>query len=315
MAVELRPLDVGRDLPRLAELLTTDNPEVVTVEQVRELFRQESPERVSRRTVAVDGDGRLVGSGFAVRDPWDKPGDFWVRVIVDPDVQNRGVGSLLYDDVTRFARERGATRLSSQVRDNAPGALRFAERRGFAIDRHIFESTLDLATFDEAPFAGALAAAEAAGFRFFSLADLEPSEEAQRRLYELNRATAADVPGTEEEFAPFEQFRKFVFEASWYRADGQLVAAHGDTWVGLAAVGIFPHNNSAYHMHSGVLRAYRGRGLAHALKLLSIRCAKRHGAAYIRTNNDSQNAPMLTVNRKFGYRPEPGFYRLKATLS
>ena len=315
MAVQVRPLDLGRDLPRLAELLTMDSPELVTVEQVQELFRQESPERVSRRTVAVDGDGRVVGSGFAVRDPWDKPGDFWVRAIVDPAMQNRGVGSQLYDDVTRFARERGATRLFSQVRDNAPGALRFAERRGFAIDHHIFESTLDLATFDEAPFAGALAAAEAAGFRFFSLADLEPSEEAQRRLYELNRATAADVPGTEEEFAPFEQFRKFVFEASWYRADGQIVAAHGDTWVGLAAVGIFPHNSSAYNMHSGVLREYRGRGLAHALKLLSIRCARRHGAAYIRTNNDSQNAPMLAINRKFGYRPEPGFYRLKAILA
>ncbi len=47
----------------------------------------------------------------------------------------------------------------------------------------------------------------------------------------------------------------------------------------------------------------------------SIRCAKRQGAASIRTNNDSQNAPMLAINRKFGYRPEPGFYRLKATLA
>ena len=310
MSFELRPLDVGRDLPRLAELLTMDSPEVVTVEQVQEWFRQESPERVGRRIVAVDEDGRVAGFGYALRDPWDPPGDFWVRVVVDPGAQNQGVGSLLYDDAARFARERGATRLSSQVRDNAPAALRFAERRGFAIAHHIFESTLDLTTFDEAPFAGALAAAEAAGFHFFSLADLDASEEAERRLYEVNRATAADVPGTEEEFAPFEQFRRFVFEASWYRPDGQIVAAHGDTWVGLAAVGIFPQNNSAYNMHTGVLRAYRGHGLAHALKLLSIRCARRHGAAYIRTNNDSQNAPMLAVNRKFGYRPQPGFYRL-----
>jgi hypothetical protein len=29
------------------------------------------------------------------------------------------------------------------------------------------------------------------------------------------------------------------------------------------------------------------------------------GARYPRTNNDSQNAPMLVVNRKLGYRPEP----------
>ncbi|HEY7850574.1 MAG TPA: hypothetical protein VIC27_10950, partial [Ktedonobacterales bacterium] len=33
-----------------------------------------------------------------------------------------------------------------------------------------------------------------------------------------------------------------------------------------------------------------------------------------RTNNDSQNAPMLAVNRKLGYQPQPGFYRMRAQL-
>ena len=34
----------------------------------------------------------------------------------------------------------------------------------------------------------------------------------------------------------------------------------------------------------------------------------------IRTNNDSENAPILTVNRKLGYVPEPGFYTLLCIL-
>ena len=46
-----------------------------------------------------------------------------------------------------------------------------------------------------------------------------------------------------------------------------------------------------------------------------IRGARHQGAAYIRANEGSQNAPMLAINRKFGYHPQPGFYRLKATLS
>jgi hypothetical protein len=28
------------------------------------------------------------------------------------------------------------------------------------------------------------------------------------------------------------------------------------------------------------------------------------------TDNDSQNAPMLAINRKLGYQPEPGICRL-----
>jgi GNAT superfamily N-acetyltransferase len=59
-------------------------------------------------------------------------------------------------------------------------------------------------------------------------------------------------------------------------------------------------------MITGVDRPYRGRGLALALKLRTIRLARRYGAAYIRTHNDSENAPMLALNRKLGYQPEPG---------
>jgi GNAT superfamily N-acetyltransferase len=65
-----------------------------------------------------------------------------------------------------------------------------------------------------------------------------------------------------------------------------------------------------YNMTTGVERDFRGHGLATALEVLAIRCARRYGAAYLRTNNHSENAPMLAVNRKLGYLPEPGKYLL-----
>lgn len=63
-----------------------------------------------------------------------------------------------------------------------------------------------------------------------------------------------------------------------------------------------------------MLRDYRGRGLAQALKLQTVLLARRAGMRTIRTNNDSLNAPMLAVNRKLGYRPEPGYYELLCVL-
>ena len=65
----------------------------------------------------------------------------------------------------------------------------------------------------------------------------------------------------------------------------------------------------------GVLREFRGRGLAQALKWQTVLLAKKEGMRYIRTNNDSQNAPMLAINRKLGYQPEPGLYRLLCALN
>ena len=78
----------------------------------------------------------------------------------------------------------------------------------------------------------------------------------------------------------------------------------------MAAVGYFENSNSIYNMFTGVEPTWRGRGIALALKLLAIACARRHGAEHISTNNDSENTPMLAVNRKLGYQPEPGYYRM-----
>ncbi len=310
MAIQMQPLNPQTDFPRIAALRNTVDPEPITAGQLQEWEEQIPEGQIRRRVVAVDQDGLIVGFNDTGWDPWMAPGLFDLRVLVDPARRRQGIGALLYDDALQFAQARGATRFQARVRDTADDGLRFARHRGFVIDRQVFESTLDLATFDERRFAGRIEAAEAAGIRFFTLADLGNTLEAQRRLYDLNARVGMDVPGSEnyQSFMPFEVFRATVCAASWYRADGQIVAADGDHWIGMAAVGYFEQTRSMYNMITGVDRAYRGRGLALALKLLSIRCARAYGAIYLRTNNDSRNAPMLAINRKLGYRPEPGYY-------
>lgn len=314
MSITLRPLDLTTDLPALARLISLTRVEPVSPQQVAEWWRPTAG-GVRRTLVAVDAGGAVVAMGDTWRDTWLPAGLFSVGVIVEPAWRNQGLGSRLLADVTAFAQARGATQLEAEVRDADPAALRFAEGRGFHMERHTFESVLDLTTFDERPFLPALERAVAAGLRFLSLANLAPvTETLQRRLYDLNRSTALDNPGNRGVFAPFDEFRQFVFEASWFRADGQIVAADGDRWVGLAAVAFYPETASAFNAFTGVDRGYRGQGLATALKVLAIRRAREYGACSIRTNNDSQNAPMLAINRKLGYLPEPGLYRVQASL-
>jgi hypothetical protein len=69
-----------------------------------------------------------------------------------------------------------------------------------------------------------------------------------------------------------------------------------------------------HHSFTGVLRAYRGRRLALALKLLSISAAQRYDVDYLYTNNDSSNAPMLAINRRLGYQESPGIHMLIRAL-
>ena len=302
------------DAPAVAEIINRDYPEPATVEQVRERLRGSSASREVKLLVATDEGGVVAGYGHMLRDDWMEPGLFWAHVAVDPRMRRRGVGSLLYGELLAWARERGGATFRGEAREAVPAGLPFAQRHGYHIDRHIFESTLDLASFDERPFLPSLEAVRAADIRFFSLADLGDTMEARRKLYEVERVVARDIPGgSESATRPFEVFLREVCDPAHYRPETQLVAANGEEWIGLAGVLDYPINRSMYNGITGVLPAYRGRGVATALKVLAIQAARTRGATYIRTNNDSQNAPMLAINRKLGYQPELGYYRLLAT--
>ncbi len=314
--VKLRPLNRDTDLPRLSELYMTAmvEPEPVTVEDLQTWLQNAPPGRILQFMVAIDERERIVGFGNVGRDAWMAPGRFWIEVVVDPAFCKQGIGSLLYTHAFQFAQEHGATSLKAELRDSLVDALKFAKWRNFKVDRYIFESTLDLATFDETRFDDVIERVEATGIRFFTLADIGDTRDAQYKLYEINRRYAFDIPGSDSTFAPFEEFHKQVFEAHWYRADGQIVAADGDKWIGLSAVGYFPESNYMYNMMTGVEPSYRGRNIALALKLLVVRCARKYGVSYLRTNNDSENMPILAVNRKLGYQPQPGKYVLLCNL-
>lgn len=311
MPFTVRELTPADDIRRAALLnLTTTEP--VTAADLAKWRRAEHPSRIVYRVGAADETGWIVGYAHALRDPWLAAGMYWLYVVVDPPARRRGVGSLLFNAIRGFARTHGATHYHTEVSDTLSESLAFAKRRGFAIERHIFESTLHLATFGETRFRGTIERAEAAGIRFFTLADEGDSEAARRRVWEVETRVCQDIPGgSEGATRPFEAWVQQVCQAAWYRSDAQIVAADGTRWIGLSALGYYDVPQPImYQIITGVDRAYRGRGLALALKLLTIRCARRYGAAYIRTNNDSENVPILTINRKLGFQPEPGSYRL-----
>ncbi len=314
MDITIREIDPQTDYERIAAIISFYEPEPVTVEQLREWDAHDFKGQVHRRTVALDTDGHIIGYGLVMHTPWMKAGKFQLASLVDPACIKQGIGTRLHQDNLEFALENGATTANTWVFEDQAEGVHFAEKHGFAIERHIFESTIDLKTFDESRFAGVIEAVEASGIRLFSLADAGNTVEALQKLWDVNYRTYLDDPASSGEFPQFEEFQKITSE-KWFRPDGQILAADGDTYIGLSAVGYYKDSNSAYNMMTGVLPDYRGRKIALALKLLSIRAAQRWGADYIRTNNDSQNAPMLAVNRKLGYVAQAGGYRMMKTLA
>ena len=56
---------------------------------------------------------------------------------------------------------------------------------------------------------------------------------------------------------------------------------------------------------TAVVRAYRGRGIAQALKARTVAYARAHDYREIRTWNHSQNVPMLRINEQMGFLRQP----------
>lgn len=310
----IRPIQSEADLPGIAAVINAFEAVPVTVDHVRGWVQTAAPGRICHRMVAVNSQDEVIGYSVTIHEDHYPEGQFYVWVGIDPLWQGLGSGALLCADAESFLRAQHVTSLRSEVRDDSPLALRFAERRGFRIEHHLFGSTLDLMAFDERPYHPLLADLEAQGICLCSLADFGDTAEARRKLYDVNRATSLDDPASNGTFMSFEAFERWICGAEWYCPEGQLIAADGDLWVGLAAVRLVPEKCEAYNEMTGVLCSHRGRKIAQGLKLCAIRYARRYGASLMHTNNDSLNAAMLAINRKLGYQPEPGKYYLHRSM-
>ena len=66
---------------------------------------------------------------------------------------------------------------------------------------------------------------------------------------------------------------------------------------------------------TGVRRAARGRGIAMALKLRTVRYALDRGVEHIKTWNDQYNRPMLAINEALGFERQPAWITYEKDLS
>ncbi len=297
----------------LARFLNHFEPDPIAAADIREWDRR-SEGHIVRRSIVRDDGGDVIGYGVVHHGPWNQPHEFYLWIGVAAAKRRQGMGQALYDYALTTIRSLDGTTLGSEVGEDQAAGLHFAQRQGFVQQKHTFQSKLDLRQFDESAFSATVDSVQAQGIRLYSMADVADTPTARCALYAINQQMTLQDPGADGAFPAFEQFEKEVFAAPWYRPAGQWLAADGDHIIGMCAVGYFEESNSMYNMMTGVDEAYRGRGIAQALKVQAIRWAKAYGADYIRTNNNSENAPMLAINRKLGYEPQPGSYKFIKTL-
>ena len=271
-----------------------------------------------RRIVAEEG-GRIVGSVDVNHRPSRfHPDRYGVDLWVLPDRRRRGHGSALHDTAVNLLHERNALAATAGVKESMTDGVTFTKRRGWVEMKRDWESRLVVAGFDFDRFAGATERVTAQGIRISTYADeLAHDGDAPQKAFELTDLCRRDVPAMD---APtdvtFEEWRQEWLDAPGFLADAFFVAIDRDGhWLGMSNLQRSIEDPSfIWQGLTGVRREARGKGLAMALKLETVRCAQRLGVDHIKTWNDQRNRPMLAINEAMGFVKQPAWIGLELRL-
>jgi GNAT superfamily N-acetyltransferase len=309
-AYTLRPFTEA-DYEALAAVNNAAQPEYPrTPHEISEWDAKRDTKFLFARFVAVDRDGRVVGAAQYDQSPWMyHPCKFNVGADVTPEWQGRGVGRALYDRLLAELEPFEPITLYTMAREDAARAMRFYQDRGFEEKMRAYESRLDVAAFDPAPFAEARRRPEAEGIVIRSLAELRAADsDADRKVWALENTTAADVPGPEPFTPPpFETYERMVLRSENIVPEAFLIAIHEPTgeYVGSSNVWRRQADRDLNTGLTAVKREWRGKGIALAMKLRVVDWAKANGIVHIRTENEVNNRAMLSINERLGFAKVP----------
>jgi GNAT superfamily N-acetyltransferase len=251
--------------------------------------RRTTPERARALWLTAEEDGEVVGRGEAGLNWFAGTETGFAAVAVAPSARGRGIGRDLYERLAAHLRGLRTQRVLSMFFETAEG-VRFAERRGFREVRAEVPSVADPRDVD-------LSIPD--GVTIVPVRGVSPEQ-----VHEVDETATRDVPMTE----PVEQIRYHEWlELLWnhpaFTRDGSFAAIVDGRAVAVSLLYADLEGRRAENAFTGTLPGYRGRGLALACKIASMRWAAANGITGVATTNDETNAAMLAVNRKLGYRP------------
>jgi GNAT superfamily N-acetyltransferase len=250
----------------------------------------------------AEQDGNAVAAATVGRI-YMRPPDFdglWAAIDVLPAVRRRGIGGGLYDAIASYARAAGKVALHVTTREDRAESVAFLERRGFVEYERMRLVALDLR---------GLGAPEVSSPEGVTITTLAQRPDLVAGVHAVAQDAFSDIPGGTEPIAAgtFDEFRARDVDRPGIPAEAFAIAVDDATGsvIGYASLIMLGGSTRAYHDMTAVLPAWRGRGVAGALKCATIAWAIGSGLEWLETGNDVANAPMRAVNARLGYRPLP----------
>jgi mycothiol synthase len=260
----------------------------------------------SLRYVAAAGSPQRVVAYGAI---WRvRPGKFRMDLVVSPGWRRCGIGGWLLAHLGDQARIAGAATLQARAEDDGRESLAFLEACGFAETMRMRRQVLDVAGARLAAHAGLAGQLACRGIVIGALEDEQDRVAVfWERFCDLFNAAREGWPDPDPGPVDALTSREFQHRHRMYEADAGTGADRGflarreDLYLGFTSA-----------LGTAVRPAFRGQGIATALKVRAIADARDRGVATLRTSTG--NPAMLRVNDRLGFRTTSTEIRLIQTL-
>ncbi|MEV4281340.1 GNAT family N-acetyltransferase [Actinoplanes xinjiangensis] len=289
------------DAAAAVALRSAVHPYLVRGEASTRRMFADPPPGGNRIHLLAERGGEVIGSASAFRDTRSADDGFGrVALHVRPRRRGRGVGAALLAEAVAHLRSIGVRRASSWAQ---PEAVGFARAHGFEPSREMRFSALDLSGFGDRPFVPAPPGIQVVRLR----------EVAEDKLYEADVAAATDEPGdAPPQPTPYPLWRYEIWDEPGLDRDASTAALADGEIVSFSLV--LRDGDRIWSDMTATVPEHRGRGLARLVKTAALRRAAASGVRTAYTSNDEENAPMLAVNDRLGYRPVATQVSCLATL-
>jgi GNAT superfamily N-acetyltransferase len=272
----------------------------------RHWWRMSDQLEKSMRRVAVE-DGKAIAYTSASHEFWEPDDKRFgvIRPMLRRDAWSHAAFSRLVQVAEDWLRGEGAKIAVARVRGEHEHELRALDRLGYREDRRMRMSELDLVKHHDR----ILEARDESRRRMraqqveLHVLSQDPDPEKLTKLYRMMIESEKDIPTTVPwRVLSFDEWKTYWFTNPVIREDWFWIARQGDAIVGTSVLELPVVRGVPWTAYTGTSRAVRGRGIARALKYESIAQAAEAGFRRVRTNNDTDNPPILRINEEMGYQ-------------
>jgi len=265
-----------------------------------------------RNRLLLYKDDTLVGAMYYSQGRDENSQTVFFTLNIDPNYNTSESRDLLYNGMLKNIKSFNANKILTGVYDhpNYHQIKQFLIDNNFELVQTNREYSCDITKIDIEKYQPLIKKLESEGIKFYdSKEEMLDWPDHYKKLEELTWTYSQDFPipdGIEHTRPPFERYMKEInnYYENCYGAE--IVAVKNKEYIGSTDLEVYcksePHK--AWTGGLGVLKEFRRKRIATALKIKAIERLLYKGVTDVRTDNEENN-PMYKINVALGFEPVP----------